>query len=55
MTALISLHHEIAYILLFVLCIVIYMLSRLLFACLQSGYAAILPAYFYEHTLLELL
>ena len=48
--ALIALHHEVAYILLFVLSLVSYVLLRLLF---NTGSAR--PVYFNEHTLLELL
>nr|WGW14657.1 cytochrome c oxidase subunit II [Chroodactylon ornatum] len=55
--ALIALHHEIAYILLFVLSLVSYMLIRLLLSGASSLSTTGLtkPVYFNEHTLLELL
>lgn len=48
--ALIALHHEVTYILLFVLSLVSYVLIRLLFST-----RSVKPVYFSEHTLLELL
>nr|WGW14720.1 cytochrome c oxidase subunit II [Bangiopsis subsimplex] len=50
MLAIIALHHELAYVLLFVLLLVMYMLGR----ALWSGSAAVAPRYIVANTMLEL-
>lgn len=51
MLAVVGLHHELSYVLLFVLILVAYLLLR----CLHAGFASLQPRFFEEHTVLELL